>query len=180
MIKKAKPEVYLKRKEQHLRLLTNSKDFNDILATDLEIVLRSDMLRKVDLMSMSHGLEVRTPFLDHHLVNFAFTLDASFKINKDMKKRIVQDASRELLPPELYNRPKQGFEVPLLNWFKTDLRDLIENDLLSTQFIKDQNIFNPIAVQDLWAKLNSPNPEDSQATIWALIVFNTWWKRYIA
>ncbi|MCB0802503.1 MAG: asparagine synthase (glutamine-hydrolyzing) [Flavobacteriales bacterium] len=180
LIKKAKPEVYLKRKEQHLRLLTNSKDFNDILATDLEIVLRSDMLRKVDLMSMSHGLEVRTPFLDHHLVNFAFTLDASFKINKDMKKRIVQDASRELLPPELYNRPKQGFEVPLLNWFKTDLRDLIENDLLSTQFIKDQNIFNPIAVQDLWAKLNSPNPEDSQATIWALIVFNTWWKRYIA
>lgn len=175
--KKAKPEVYAKRKLQHLAYLNDSKDFNDVLLTDLNMVLKSDMLRKVDLMSMANSLEVRTPFLDHEMVNFAFSLDSSYKINKHMKKRIVQDAARDLLPEELYNRPKQGFEVPLLNWFKTDLKDLIHNDLLSEKFIKDQNLFNSNAVNQLLSQLESNNPKDAQANIWALLVFNSWWKK---
>lgn len=180
LLKKAKPEIYINRKNQHLSFLQNSTDFNDVLVTDLNIVLKSDMLRKVDLMSMANSLEVRTPFLDHEMVNFAFSLNSSFKINKSMKKRIVQDASRSLLPEEIYNRPKQGFEVPLLNWFKTDLFDLIHNDLLSEKFIKEQNLFNPTAVKELLAKLSSSNPSDSQGTVWAMIVFNNWWKKYIS
>ena len=97
MMKKARPEIYLKRKEQHLSQLNEGNDFNDVLFTDLKLVLQSDMLRKVDLMSMSHGLEVRTPFLDHRLVNFAFSISADHKINAEMKKRIVQDAAKGLL-----------------------------------------------------------------------------------
>lgn len=180
LTKKAKPEIYLNRKNQHLKFLENSTDFNDVLATDLNLVLKSDMLRKVDLMSMANSLEVRTPFLDHEVVNFAFSLDSSHKINQSMKKRIVQDASKSLLPEELYNRPKQGFEVPLLNWFKTDLSDLINNDLLSEKFIKEQNLFSSTAVNQLLVKLNSNDPSDSQANIWAILVFNNWWKKYIS
>jgi asparagine synthase (glutamine-hydrolysing) len=137
------------------------------------------MLRKVDLMSMGNSLEVRTPFLDHRLVNFSFSLNSDYKINKNMKKRIVQDAARSLLPEEIYNRPKQGFEVPLLPWFKNELHELIHHDLLSDSFIKEQNLFNPSYVSGLKEKLNSSSPGDVQGNIWALIVFNSWWKRYI-
>ncbi len=180
LLKKTKPEIYLRRKDNHLKLLQSDKDFNAILATDLSLVLRSDMLRKVDLMSMAHGLEVRTPFLDHELVNFAFQLPASFKINSHIKKRLVQEAAKPLLPEELFNRPKQGFEVPLLQWFRGDLKGRIENEWLSKKFIREQNLFNPNAVDLLWKKANSNDPQDSAANVWALICFNSWWKRYIA
>jgi asparagine synthase (glutamine-hydrolysing) len=158
----------------------NSTDLNDVLATDLRMVLPSDMLRKVDLMSMRNSLEVRTPFLDHRLVNFAFTLPESYKINEKMGKRIVQDATRHLIPEELYNRPKHGFEVPLLPWFRKELKSLIVDDLLDDNFIKEQNIFNLSYIQHLKTKLFSSNPEDTQANIWAIIVFNSWWKKYIS
>lgn len=180
MLKKANAEVYLKRKEQLLSIFKNGNDFNDILFTDLKMVLQSDMLRKVDQMSMANSLEVRTPFLDHRLVNFSFSLSSNFKINGEMKKRIVQDAAKNLLPEKLYNRPKQGFEVPLHSWFSGELHSLIHDDLLSESFIKNQNLFNPSYVSQLKNQLNSANPVDSQGNIWALIVFNSWWKRYIA
>lgn len=180
MIKKAKAEIYHSRKNQLLNPLKNSQDFNDVLYTDVRLVLLSDMLRKVDLMSMRNGLEARTPFLDHRLVNFSFSLSSSYKINEKMKKRIVQDAARPFLPEELYNRPKQGFEVPLLKWFQSDLHDLIHKELLSEEFIKEQNLFNPNSVSELRNKLYSSSPGDVQANIWALLVFNSWWKRYIA
>ena len=83
------------------------------------------------------------------------------------------------MPEEVYNRPKHGFEVPLINWFKNELRDTIENDLLGIKFIEEQGIFNYSAINELKQKMYSNNPEDSQATIWALIVFNSWWKKYI-
>ena len=57
------------------------------------------MLRKVDMMSMAHGLEVRTPFLDHELVNFAFSIPSNYKISTKMKKMVIQDASKKLLLP---------------------------------------------------------------------------------
>jgi asparagine synthase (glutamine-hydrolysing) len=170
---------YKKRKEELLKNVRRDGDINDVLYTDMKMVLTNDMLRKVDSMSMANSLEVRTPFLDHRLVNFAFSLPVAFKINTDMKKKILQDTFRDELPEEIYKRPKHGFEVPLLNWFRNELRSKIEDDLLADDFIEEQGIFNVVATRELKAKLFSNNPEDVQATIWALIVFNTWWKKYL-
>ncbi|RYD51960.1 MAG: asparagine synthase (glutamine-hydrolyzing) [Sphingobacteriales bacterium] len=155
-------------------------DYNEILLTDMSLVLQSDMLVKVDLMSMANSLEVRSPFLDHDVVDFAFGLPAEYKISGTLKKRIVQDAFRKLLPEEIYNRPKQGFEIPLLGWFRNELWPLINEDLLSHRFVSEQGIFDPQAIEALKAKMRSSNPEDSHATIWALIVFQYWWKKYLA
>lgn len=170
---------YKKRKEELLKNIRRDGDINDVLYTDMKMVLTNDMLRKVDAMSMANSLEVRTPFLDHRLVNFAFSLPVAFKINTDMKKKILQDTFRDDLPEEIYKRPKHGFEVPLLGWFQNELRSTIENDLLDDDFIKEQGIFNVAATKELKQQLFSNNPEDAQATIWALIVFNTWWKKYL-
>lgn len=147
--------------------------------TDMNMVLEGDMLTKVDRMSMANSLEVRVPFLDHELVNFAFSLPEEFKICSTHRKRILQDTFRDILPERLYKRPKHGFEVPLKSWFSSDLKNLIDNDLLSRKFIEEQGIFNPDKIDELKFKLNSSNPQESTGNIWGLIVFQYWWKKWI-
>ncbi len=151
-----------------------------MLLTDTQLVLPYDMLTKVDLMSMANSLEVRTPFLDYKVVNFAFSLPVSSKVDGVMKKKIVQDAFRPMLPPELYDRPKHGFEVPLLKWMRGELRPLIEQDLLADDFVAEQGIFDVTAVQKLKKQLFSSSPGDAHARIWALVVFQYWWNHYLA
>jgi len=170
---------YEKRKEEILKHFSASGDINETLYTDMNLVLVNDMLTKVDLMSMANSLEVRVPFLDHELVNFAFQLPAEFKVNKSGRKTILKDAFRNDLPPELYSRNKMGFEVPLLQWFRSDLKALILDDLLSDQFIQEQNIFNIETIRGLKKQLFSNNPGEIHAQIWALIVFQKWYKKYM-
>jgi len=162
-----------------LQTLSAHETIGDVLRTDMALVLPNDMLTKVDLMSMANGLEVRSPFLDVDVVNFTFSLPDDYKINRSLRKRIVQDAFRDFLPPELYNRPKKGFEVPLLKWLRKEMKPLIEEDLLSEKMVREQNIFDYPAVARLKQQLFSPNPGDVHARIWGLIVFQWWWKRYL-
>jgi asparagine synthase (glutamine-hydrolysing) len=82
-----------------------------------------------------------------------------------------------MLPAELYNRPKKGFEVPLLKWLRSDMRSIIQDDLLSDAFIRDQGIFNPDRVRKLQKQLHSSDPGDAHARIWGLVVFQWWYKR---
>ena len=168
-----------KRRKDILENLHADGDLNEVLLTDMTLVLPYDMLTKVDLMSMANSLEVRTPFLDYKVVDFAFSLPVSSKVDGIMKKKIVQDAFRAELPPELYDRPKHGFEVPLLKWMRNELRPLIESDLLADEFVASQGIFDVDAVRKLKTQLFSRSPGDVHARIWALIVFQTWWKKYM-
>lgn len=167
------------RKTAITKHILNIESISDVLFTDMNLVLVSDMLHKVDAMSMANSLEVRTPFLDHHLVDFVFSLPDKYKINAKMRKRILQDAYRNILPKELYQRPKHGFEVPLLKWFQTDLKDKLLNYYLNEDFIKSQNIFNVDNINQLKKKLFSGNPGDVQYHLWAVLVFQNWWNKYM-
>lgn len=166
-----------RRKPIYTQLLSQSDNFNNYLLTDQTMVLTGDMLTKVDLMSMANSLEVRTPFLDYRLVDYVNRLPANYKIDKKMKKKILQDSFKELLPQELYNRPKKGFEVPLYNWFNKELKSKIENEWLNDKIIEEQGIFNPQKIRELKKKIFSKNPGDSAATIWGIIIFQYWMKR---
>lgn len=171
-------QLYCTRKSALLKHLGDKHTINDILMTDMQMVLPNDMLTKVDLMSMANGLEVRVPFLDYELVNFIFTLPSHYKINAKIRKRILQGTFRDLLPKQLYNRPKKGFEVPLLKWFRREMRSLIMDDLLAKEFIEAQGIFSVSETEKLKQQLFSSNPGDVHARIWGLIVFQWWWKKY--
>ncbi len=171
--------TFRERKEKMLKHIMHPDTLNDILYTDMQLVLVSDILHKVDAMSMANSLEVRTPFLDHNLVNFAFSLDDTFKIRRNFGKRVLQDAYQDRLPPALYRRPKQGFEVPLLKWFRTELRDQIETHYLHPDLIESQQIFDPAEVSQMKTRLFSSDPGDVPAQIWAMIVFQHWWKKYM-
>lgn len=175
---KLEHQQYSNRKKELLRYITENESINNVLHTDMNVVLANDMLVKVDLMSMANSLEVRVPFLDYHVVNFLFSLPADYKINHSIRKRILQDTFRDVLPEKLYNRPKKGFEVPLLKWFRKEMKSLITDDLLSEKNITEQGIFNYPEVDKLKRQLFSTNPQDVHARIWALIVFQWWWKKY--
>jgi asparagine synthase (glutamine-hydrolysing) len=179
LLKEQDPFEFNTRKSNLLQNNRNQSEINNVLFNDMQMVLPNDMLTKVDLMSMANSLEVRTPFLDHTVVDFAFSLPDSYKITSDIKKRILQDTYRDVLPEELYKRPKHGFEVPLLKWFRNELWTWIDKDLLSESYIKEQQIFNYPEIAALKKQLNSANPADSAARIWALSVFQNWYKNYI-
>lgn len=167
---------YVSRRKDILSTIPDNPTINDVLLTDMRLVLPGDMLTKVDLMSMAHGLEVRTPFLDFEVVNFLFSLPGDFKINGNMRKRLLQDAFKDILPSKLYKRPKKGFEVPMLKWLRNELKPMINDDLLSQRFVEDQGIFYYPEVKRLKEQLYSNNPGDVHARIWGLVVFQ-WWYR---
>jgi asparagine synthase (glutamine-hydrolysing) len=177
-----KPDLseFSSRRDKILESIRETGDMNEVLYTDMQLVLQNDMLAKVDLMSMENALEVRVPFLDWRVVNFVMSLPENYKIDKHSRKKILQDAFRKYLPEELYHRPKHGFEVPLLKWFRTELKSMITNDLLSDKFIGEQDIFQIDTIRQLKKRLFSNNPGDVHAQIWALIVFQYWWKKYMA
>lgn len=170
-------EDYHATKSELLKSIPEHESINDILYTDMGMVLPNDMLMKVDLMSMANSLEVRAPFLDYEVVNFIFSLPGEFKINSNIRKRILQDTFKEFLPAQLYNRPKKGFEVPLLKWFRKEMKSLIADDLLSKRFIEEQDIFSYTEIEKLKRQLFSSSPGDVHAQIWGLIVFQHWWKK---
>jgi asparagine synthase (glutamine-hydrolysing) len=173
-------QKYTALKQHVLQVFDGNDGLNDLLRADMGLVLQSDMLVKVDLMSMANSLEVRVPFLDVEVVDFVFAQPATYKLRKGNRKAMLKDAFRADLPEELFNRPKHGFEVPLLKWFRGDLRGLIENDLLNPTFIKAQGIFDPSSIQALIKQLHSNDPGESHARIWGLLVFQYWWKKYLA
>lgn len=163
----------------HLAESYEARELNGVLRADFKLVLEGDMLVKVDRMSMLNSLEVRSPFLDHELVEYVMSLPSEYKINRHERKRILKDAFRDMLPPEIFARRKQGFEVPLLKWFRGDLRGMID-ELLNEKFLKEQRLFNPEEVKNIRKQLHSNDPGDSAARIWGLIVFQSWWKKYLA
>ncbi|MBK7958111.1 MAG: asparagine synthase (glutamine-hydrolyzing) [Bacteroidetes bacterium] len=165
------------RKKFYLSNISEIGNLNDELYTDMQLVLQNDMLVKVDSMSMANSLEVRAPFLDYTIIDFAFTLPVEYKIANGITKKILKDTFRSFLPEEIFHRPKHGFEVPLLKWFRTELKSMITDDLLSSSFIARQNLFSPQLISELKQKLFSNNPGEVHAQIWALIVFQYWWKK---
>ena len=159
-------------------IISAESDMNNMLLADVRMVLANDMLVKVDLMSMANSLEVRTPLLDYTVVDYAFSLPSDYKLRNKTGKSILKDAFRNQLPAELFTRTKRGFEVPLLKWFRTALHEKIENYYLSDNFVEAQGIFNPKKVKELKRQLFSANPGDVHAKIWALVVFQHWYKKY--
>ncbi|MEM9895849.1 MAG: asparagine synthase (glutamine-hydrolyzing) [Bacteroidota bacterium] len=159
--------------------LPQVNSLQDYLQTDQKIVLTGDMLTKVDLMSMANSLEVRVPFLDKNVVDFANKLPLSFKIKGNDRKRILQDAFKDLLPIELYHRPKKGFEVPLLQWMQKELLAELDQVLFDTDHLEQQALFEVKNVMNLRQTMLSRNPGDVHGIVWALYVFQKWYRRYL-
>lgn len=161
----------------YLEGFTPKGDLNEVFRADFGLVLAGDMLVKADRMSMAHALEVRVPFLDYRVVDYAMQLPQLYKVHHSQRKRILQDTLKPLLPPELYNRPKQGFEVPLRQWYLNELRPYIEQELLNEDYLRHQGIFRPEGLRHLWSTILAGRSTKEDWTLWAVIVFQRWYRR---
>lgn len=151
-----------------------SDSINRMLYTDFTLSLPNDMLTKVDLMSMKNSLEVRVPLLDHRVVEFAFQMPGHWKMREGKGKYILKETFKDILPPSLLTRSKKGFEIPIGQWLKTDLKFLID-EYLSEDAIHQSGIFHFPPVKKLIDDLYS-NRADTSWQLWNLIVFQAWYK----
>jgi asparagine synthase (glutamine-hydrolysing) len=103
-----------------------ARPLDRLLALNIDTYLVDDLLVKMDRMSMAHGLEVRSPFLDTTLLEFAVRLNPSLKLRGFSLKRVLKRAVADLLPDDILKRPKRGFGVPLDRWFRTDLASYMD------------------------------------------------------
>jgi asparagine synthase (glutamine-hydrolysing) len=108
------------------RSSSGSDTLTRLLSLNLKTYLVDDLLVKTDRMSMAHGLEIRSPFLDTALTEFAFRLPSKFKLHGFRRKRVLAAAAADLLPPQILNRRKRGFAVPLDRWFRGELKPLLD------------------------------------------------------
>jgi len=106
-------------------------ELDAMLAADIATYLPGDILVKVDIATMAHGLEGRSPFLDHVVMEYAASLPATLKLNGHRTKHVLRQAARGLIPDALLDRPKKGFSVPMSRWLREDLRELASDILLS-------------------------------------------------
>jgi asparagine synthase (glutamine-hydrolysing) len=143
--------------------------------TDLVTYLPCDLMTKVDIASMAHGLEVRAPFLDHRLVEFAASLPARLKYRRGKGKWLLQRAFGDLVPAEVWQRPKMGFGVPLDHWFRNELRPLMRETLLEGE--STRRWFRREAVEQLIVD-HEERRFDHSARLWALVMLELWLQRW--
>jgi asparagine synthase (glutamine-hydrolysing) len=150
---------------------------NRALFLDLETLLPDQVLPFVDRLSMAHSVEVRPPFLDHRLVEFACSLPGNFKIKAGRVKNILKTALRELLPADLVDRPKEGFIMPINDWLVGHLQSYVRA-VLAEDKLKRTGVFRPREVQDILdAHFSGRRHHGNQ--IWNLLMLQLWWDRYV-
>lgn len=150
----------------------------NFLLKDQTFVLPNDMLKKVDLMSMAHSLEVRTPFLDKEFVKFANSLPDQMKVKEGKGKIILRDVFGEMLPSDIFTRAKQGFEVPLESWIKMSWDEIVKKEWFDSEYIEQQGVFKSERVKEIKEKLFSKYPEESSIQMWLYIVFQSWYSKW--
>ncbi len=146
-----------------------------LLYVDLKSYLPGDILVKVDRMSMANSLETRAPLLDYRLVEFAATLPPRLKLNGRTTKHILKKSVSRLLPPEVLDRRKQGFSVPLAHWLRHEIRELSQQYLLANDSGLS-NFFDPAVLRRIW-QTHQAGKVDHSAELWSLLMFELWWQR---
>jgi asparagine synthase (glutamine-hydrolysing) len=143
---------------------------------DQKYYLPGDILTKVDRMSMAHSVEVRPPFLDHRIVEFAATLPASLKIQGSRQKFILKELMKDKLPPAVLTRKKVGFDIPAHEWLRGPLRELL-TDTLNTGLADHPGLFNSKFVQSL-LQAHMDRRANLGYHLWGLLILFLWMKEW--
>lgn len=143
---------------------------------DFHHFMTDDILVKVDRAAMANSLETRAPFLDHHVIEQAYNLPLSSKIQGDRSKCILRDILYKYVPKSMIERPKAGFAIPIDNWLRHDLKDWA-SDLLSPEKLNAHGLFDIQAVEQCWQQhLNQQG--DYQYRLWGVLMFQSWFERH--
>ncbi len=150
---------------------------NRLLYTNARTYLLDDLLPKVDRMTMAHGLEARSPFLDTDLATFAASLPDKYKWKGRAGKRLLKSLLAPNLPPGFFDRPKQGFAVPLDRWFRKDLRPFLGDVLSPSARLRTR--LDGTEIDRLVAE-HSAGRANHGSQLWTLVTLELWLRKYRA
>lgn len=147
-----------------------------MMAIDYTTYMLDDILQKVDRATMTASLEGREPFMDQRIIEFAARLPDEYKYHQGIKKYILREVVHRHVPKEMMDRPKMGFAIPIADWLRTDLRDLLET-YLSEDRIKKEGFFQ----WDYVSKLKTQfllGKKEFDLKIWYLLMFEMWMEKW--
>jgi asparagine synthase (glutamine-hydrolysing) len=148
-----------------------------MLEVDVSTYLVDDLIAKIDIATMAHALEARSPFLDHELMELAASIPGELKVRGGEKKWILREALRGWLPDEILDRPKQGFSVPMSGWLRGELRPWAEDVLLDPRSL-DRGYFRRDGIESLLARHAAGADADAKR-IWSLVMLELWHREYV-
>jgi asparagine synthase (glutamine-hydrolysing) len=148
-----------------------------MLEVEINTYLPGDLIPKIDIATMAHALEARSPLLDHQLMELAASIPPELKIRGRQKKWILREAMRGWLPDEILDRPKQGFSVPVGDWFRHDLRSLAHDVLLDPQSLA-RGYFRPDAIRSMLDR-HLQGADQETKPLWALFMFELWHREFV-
>jgi len=164
--------------QNHLNHIpANWDDGNRYSYLDVETFLPDNLLEYSDKMSMAWALELRVPYLDPRVVELAFQIPFSMKLNRAGSKTILRRAFADLIPPENLRAPKKGFNVPLGGWMRTKL-DRYFDELLPREYVRREGIFDYDYIQQLREE-HRRGRRDNAYELFAILIFDTWYRKYI-
>ena len=146
-------------------------------ATDIHTYLPCDILTKVDIASMSVGLEARSPMLDHRVVELAARMPIQVKQSVKKGKRVLVETFSDLIPPDIQTRKKMGFGVPIDHWFRQELKPLLHDILLSDRCLQ-RGLLKPDSVRQLISEHTS-GQVDHAYRLWNLLCLELWQRMYL-
>lgn len=144
---------------------------------DQSFLLPDAFMVKADIASMANSLELRCPFLDHKLVEFAAGIPSYMKRNGSGGKIILKEAVQGLLPPEVLNKPKTGFGIPLSKWFRNELADLVKSNLLDQRSI-DRGLFKQSFLKKMVSE-HLDGKRDWSSRLWTFLMLELWFREFI-
>jgi asparagine synthase (glutamine-hydrolysing) len=146
---------------------------NSISLAELGVFMQNMLLRDMDFMSMAHSLELRVPLLDHELVELVASLPGAWKGGASPSKPLLVDAVSDLVPREVYARPKMGFVLPYDRWLRSTLQRQVEHALLDREYGGPvAAALSPTAVRDVWQRFR--RGESGWTRTWSLFVLKAW------